>query len=284
MIAFFSNESWAMDKIILLAFVCVVLVVLTFWAQHLRQVIQIRRALSICLQQEPQGWLSSFARDVLAPVRSLFYDGDQICKDIEGVGADDVLDALPYHRVWLEQTPPALTALGILGTFIGLWYGVKDIDLTADSNALQTSIGDLVSGLGTAFISSIIGIVCSLLTLFVSRAQLTILDSVTLSLVRLFQRQVFTVEMLIATTLRNILEVQEEQSSSIRTLATDMPARIAEALTPQFGVVANAVNAMGSQSNELHANLLKGVMQSFLSEFRNSVAQQFQELGEVLER
>ncbi len=52
-----------------------------------------------------------------------------------------------------ESAPTLLTMLGIFGTFIGIVIGLLDFD----TERLDTSIGDLLEGLKTAFITSLAG-------------------------------------------------------------------------------------------------------------------------------
>ncbi len=53
------------------------------------------------------------------------------------------------------------TGLGILGTFVGLTLGILGID-TSSSIRLQAGISTLLAGSTTAFITSIIGIICAI--------------------------------------------------------------------------------------------------------------------------
>lgn len=55
-----------------------------------------------------------------------------------------------------------LIGLGILGTFVGLTYGIADSDFNT-TEAIKTSINNLLSGMGTAFVSSIWGMGLSLI-------------------------------------------------------------------------------------------------------------------------
>ena len=56
------------------------------------------------------------------------------------------------------------TGLGILGTFIGLTLGISGIDISSgDVDVLKEGISHLLSGIGTAFITSIVGIGAALL-------------------------------------------------------------------------------------------------------------------------
>lgn len=55
-----------------------------------------------------------------------------------------------------------LIGLGILGTFVGLTYGIADSNFET-TEAIKMSINNLLSGMGTAFVSSIWGMGLSLI-------------------------------------------------------------------------------------------------------------------------
>ena len=64
-------------------------------------------------------------------------------------------------RYW-KAVPNILIGVGILGTFVGLTYGISSFE-TADVNKVRTSIEELLSGMSTAFVSSIAGMLLSIL-------------------------------------------------------------------------------------------------------------------------
>ncbi|TDA70117.1 MAG: hypothetical protein D9V47_02920 [Clostridia bacterium] len=66
--------------------------------------------------------------------------------------------------------PGSLTGLGILGTFVGLTWGLSQINLDTDNvNSLRQGIQSLLSGMGVAFSSSLWGISLSLVFSFVEK-------------------------------------------------------------------------------------------------------------------
>ncbi|WP_444912676.1 MotA/TolQ/ExbB proton channel family protein [Microbulbifer sp. PAAF003] len=70
-----------------------------------------------------------------------------------------VLYPLGKFPRFVKETPSLLTALGILGTFIGIIIGIYGFDL----NDIDTSISELMQGLETAFMTSILGLFLSLI-------------------------------------------------------------------------------------------------------------------------
>lgn len=62
------------------------------------------------------------------------------------------------HDLFLEHAPAVLVSLGILGTFAGIVIGLLDFDATN----IRGSIEDLLEGLKTAFITSLVGMTLSI--------------------------------------------------------------------------------------------------------------------------
>lgn len=60
----------------------------------------------------------------------------------------------------INSAPSILSGLGVLGTFVGLTFSVATFDST-DSAAIMSSIKTLLGGMGTAFITSLIGMALS---------------------------------------------------------------------------------------------------------------------------
>lgn len=65
------------------------------------------------------------------------------------------------RRKTLETIPDALTSLGVLGTFIGLVWGLRGFD-PVSYETMSASISSLVNGIKVAFVTSIFGISLSL--------------------------------------------------------------------------------------------------------------------------
>lgn len=62
------------------------------------------------------------------------------------------------HNTFTSYAPTLLTSLGILGTFAGIIIGLLDFD----TKNIQESIGPLLDGLKTAFITSLVGMLFSI--------------------------------------------------------------------------------------------------------------------------
>lgn len=76
----------------------------------------------------------------------------------------------------INSIPATLVGFGILGTFIGLTYGISNFQ-TNSTEEIKNSIQDLLSGMGTAFVSSIYGMLLSLVFTFFEKAQVNSLHN-----------------------------------------------------------------------------------------------------------
>lgn len=87
----------------------------------------------------------------------------------EGLTPGDLEDIINIeglsNRAWrsvVQQIPGTLTALGLLGTFVGLITGISTISFSSVDSALS-SITVLLAGIQTAFFTSIVGVILSIL-------------------------------------------------------------------------------------------------------------------------
>ena len=85
----------------------------------------------------------------------------QIVSDLDEVLNEDVL-ALHTWKGVIAQLPGTLTGLGILGTFVGLLLGLRNISFVTVEAALG-SVQSILAGINTAFYTSIAGVILSIL-------------------------------------------------------------------------------------------------------------------------
>ena len=65
----------------------------------------------------------------------------------------------------LDTAAGTLVGLGLLGTFLGLTLGIMGFD-NSDSSKIQDSINNLLNGMGTAFLTSLVGMTLSMFYIF----------------------------------------------------------------------------------------------------------------------
>lgn len=76
---------------------------------------------------------------------------------------EDILSVRHINRQAMSAAAGILVGIGVLGTFVGLTLGIADIKLGADVDLshMWKSIGSLLGGMKTAFITSVVGMVLS---------------------------------------------------------------------------------------------------------------------------
>ena len=115
-------------------------------------------------------------------VHSLWHEfGESLVKDDRLQRVYNTLDAehffnhktlsagLTSNRL-LAATPSFLTAIGVLGTFMGLTMGLRDINIgSEDIEVLKVGINSMMSGAAFAFVTSVWGVGLSLLLNFIEK-------------------------------------------------------------------------------------------------------------------
>ncbi|MCM0639529.1 anti-phage ZorAB system protein ZorA [Cellulomonas wangsupingiae] len=97
---------------------------------------------------------------------TLVSDGRQLFNTVEAAEFFDehrFAPTLVGNRL-LHAAPTALTMLGLLGTFIGLTVGLRDLDLGSTAEELRVGIQGLVHGAALGFTASLWGVATSLVT------------------------------------------------------------------------------------------------------------------------
>lgn len=84
---------------------------------------------------------------------------------------ETLLSAIHVNYRLLNAGSGLLVGLGLLGTFIGLTIGVMDFD-SGSTEAIQSSINELLNGMGTAFATSLVGMACSLIYIILEKTTL----------------------------------------------------------------------------------------------------------------
>lgn len=87
-------------------------------------------------------------------------DGE-VVSDIEDWISEDMLGLRTWQGL-VAQVPGILTGLGIIGTFVGLLMGIGSIGFSSLEAALE-SVAALLSGIETAFYTSIAGVILSII-------------------------------------------------------------------------------------------------------------------------
>lgn len=91
----------------------------------------------------------------------------QLVSDVEDTINEETISLLCWNNV-VGMVPGSLTGVGILGTFVGLLIGIRDVAFSSEKQALE-SVRVLLSGVDVAFYTSIAGVILSILFSLVYR-------------------------------------------------------------------------------------------------------------------
>jgi hypothetical protein len=188
-----------------------------------------------------------------------------------------------------EITPTSFTGMGILFTFLGLAIGLSDFNSkTVD----QIAILSLIAGLKTAFSSSISGIISSVISSFFVKSILVDYHS---SLEERSQRPALKLfenledggliidrdpEINLAMSAKiayDQLKVQKEDSLSIRSIELNI-----NQIVPVVESTNSLLEDYLKRQSEMNSIALKEVMDTFNTEFGNSLKGHFEGMGQTL--
>lgn len=127
----------------------------------------------------------------------------------------------------IDAAPGLLTSIGILGTFLGLVLGLYAAR-AAGTAEMPMDIEGLMAGLSVSFISSVVGLMCSIVVTLVSRsADARVMGALSDTLLRLDRSVVRRPQQKI---LEDLLVEQSESRGALQTLKTDLSEAIERAL------------------------------------------------------
>lgn len=196
--------------------------------------------------------------------------------DPEDYVNEDVSDSYAGAAV-LESVPDVLTSLGVLGTFVGLIWGMRGFN-PVSYEAMAESITSLIDGVKVAFATSIMGISLSLaFTLWLRREQTALSDAFASFLDAYRLTLSPTAE---ERTAARMAENQERQAEATEALLEKIPESTADAVARKLEVVTSKmndtldrfVNVVTLNQQELvdtvADSVTKAMMSSFDEEFR----------------
>lgn len=171
-----------------------------------------------------------------------------------------------------DAIPDVLTSLGILGTFVGLVWGMRGFN-PATYEAMAQSMESLTDGIKVAFTTSIMGISLSLaFTLWLRRAQAAARDS--------YARTMETFRAATAPSkadreAERIADGQERQAETMETLMKELPNATAEAVAQKLEPVTKDmsetlerfIDVVTLNQQELVETVAKAVTDAMVREF-----------------
>ena len=176
------------------------------------------------------------------------------------------------HRRTIEMVPDILTSLGILGTFVGLVWGLRGFN-PVSYEAMASSITSLVEGIKVAFVTSIYGIALSVAFSYSLRKALS---HVSESLDNFTDKYyVCAVPPTDSSSINRVLANQKENTRAVQELSTQMASEVSKAMTEQLTPVLDEMNrtldhftqVVTMNQEEMLENVAASVMAAMKKEF-----------------
>ena len=213
-----------------------------------------------------------------------------ISKSQEGIGDideyinEDELD-LHIHKRLLEMVPDILTSLGILGTFVGLVWGLKDFQPN-DYAAMTTSVSALVDGIKVAFLTSIYGISFSIVYTYGMKSEYSAMTEGLQNFLERFHAYVMpTAE----NESRNLLlSSQRHQTEAVKQMAEQFSVQMADSfekvITPTFRKMNDSLDLLTTSVVRCQTDAIKDILDVFLKEMHKSFSMEFHDFSETVEQ
>lgn len=205
--------------------------------------------------------------------------------DIRDYFNEELVDSVVMAEI-SEQIPGVMTGLGILGTFIGLTIGLSKFNLGSDidTSLMQTSISGLLEGIKTAFITSIFGVVYSLLFNFFYKKIYTNICEVMDEFIVCYEREMISSPQ--NDLLTSFVRSQEIQTESLRNFADNISAAMAkqlnELLQPTVEKLNSSVDNFLDKSVRSHNESLDVIVNAFVDNMNSSLGNQFKAFGDTI--
>ncbi len=211
-----------------------------------------------------------------------------IDKSQEGIGdVEDFINEeeidLHIHKRLLEMVPDILTSLGILGTFVGLVWGLKNFNPN-DYAAMTSSVASLVDGIKVAFLTSIYGIALSIVYTYGMKSEYS---SLTENLQGFLDRFHAYVMPTAENESRNLLvSSQKIQTEAMNKMAEQFSVQMADSfekvITPTFRKMNDSLDMLVTSVTRCQQDAVKEILDGFMKEMHNSFQLQFRDFNEAL--
>ena len=190
-------------------------------------------------------------------------------------------------RFW-NSVPALFVGFGILGTFIGLVWGLKSFSDFDSTQAIREAIKTLLSGVSTAFVTSVWGMVTSLLFNILEKWRIGRASGAIENLQRALD-QLFTLTRQEQISIRQEDELKQ-QTAAFKSVATDFATAIDFKLGQRFDDLRAAVVSLGADVVSIKDEMTQGQTEIIrtIDNVPNAIGKQLElplkELSEAVEK
>lgn len=215
-----------------------------------------------------------------------FVDGMNQAK--EGIGEiedyinEDDID-LHVHKRILEMIPDIFTSLGILGTFIGLVWGLKNFE-PSSYETMTNSVSSLVAGIKVAFLTSIYGIAFAIIY---SSGMKSVFSDMNEKLQAFLEKFHIYVLPTAENESRNLMVASQKlQVKAMKLMAEQLSAEMAQsfekAINPTFQKMNESLDVLTESVTSCQQDVMQEILRSFLREMNGSFKLQFKDFNDAL--
>ena len=198
----------------------------------------------------------------------------------------ELLESCNYNVC--TQVAGILTALGILGTFLGLVLGLRSFDFS-NADQMTSSVEALVGGLNVAFYTSIYGVTLSILYNIIFRRITTGLTQELNHFYDAFNSafepvsQKAMAERMDSRQAENNALMQEIKDLLDERLGERLGYQMAETLTPVFDRIIQSLDSMMLDFHKEQANSLEKIVDAFVDRMGGALNSHVKALGESVD-
>lgn len=222
-----------------------------------------------------------FSKNLSGFLNDIHRSHSGIC-DIEDYINEDEIDGYVHKRM-LDLVPDILTSLGILGTFVGLVWGLRSFQ-PSTYETMTSSVSSLVDGIKVAFMTSIYGLLLSILcSSSIRTGYQAMTGALNQFLDRFHARVVPSAEM---EAQNRLVNNQKEQNELMRTMAQEFSDQVAHGFAANMAPTLEKINTqLGTMMTSISTNqqlFLQDIVNSFVKEMKTSFSTEFAQFGETL--
>ena len=210
-------------------------------------------------------------------------DSDFRCTDIAEYINQELLDQIG-NTSFNNLISGSMTGLGILGTFMGLMFGLQDFN-TETADEMMRTITPLIEGIKVAFVTSIFGVIFSIaFSIFYRRVLSDAADAV-----EEFQGVYYQYVLAKPDNdgFTQLLRYQKKQSDNIDQLAEhismSMAAALGKTVIPTFEKIETSIGSLTDKIAHNQSQSIEKISEQFVQKMDESMGNQMHHLGENIQ-
>lgn len=193
--------------------------------------------------------------------------------DVSDYINEEMIDVLMKKNVY-NLVPGVMTGLGILGTFVGLSFGLQNFN-TGNTEEIEASIAPLMNGIKVAFHTSIYGMLFSLVFNYVYKETLEDAYIAVDEFLKVFDNYVDS-------------NASDNNDIVVQMLLQKMPETIGESIANVLSPAVDKMNeTLENLTNNMASNQLQGlseIVDHFVDAMDTSMGDSFKALGETIDK